>query len=71
MLVPIIPMIVVYKNPSDYPDKYIARLWDLDKPTEFIAVKDTLEEIRSAIPCRFVNNGRRPNDDPVIVEVWV
>lgn len=65
------PMIVIYKNPTDFPDQHVARLWDLSKPTEIAVVRKTLDEIRNVIPYEFVNIGRYVNDDPVIVESWI
>jgi hypothetical protein len=67
----VIPIIVVYKNPSDYPDKYVARLWDSDKPTEFVIIKDTLAEVRALIPAGFIRLAPSVGDDPVIVETWI
>jgi hypothetical protein len=64
-------MIVIYKNPSDCPDKYVARLWELGNPTMCVVIGDTLEAVRKPIPEQYVNIGRNPNDDPVIVEVWI
>lgn len=26
------PLITVYNSPTDYPGKFVARLWDIDKP---------------------------------------
>ncbi|BBB91038.1 MAG TPA: hypothetical protein PKA28_10720 [Methylomusa anaerophila] len=66
-----IPIIVVYRSPKDYPEKYVARLWDLARPIEIALTRDTLSEIRKEIPLGFVNLGRQENDDPVIVESWV
>jgi endonuclease V-like protein UPF0215 family len=66
-----IPLICVYKNPADYPGKYIARLWDVDRPTNIIAIAESLEEIREAKPAEMVIMQRHPNDDPVIVETWI
>lgn len=66
------PLIVVYEKPTDFPDSYVGRIWDLDKSTEFAVMRPTLEELRAAIPQeRFVRLDRSFNDDPVIVEVWV
>lgn len=65
------PLIVVYNNPEDYPNKYVARVWDVNRPTVLVAVADTLEEIREAIPQDMYNIGRTPQDDPCIVEVWI
>lgn len=65
-----VPLICVYKNPADYPGKYVARLWDVDTPTTLVVVADSLEEIRIAKPQQMVIMQRHPNDDPVIVETW-
>jgi len=45
-----IPLICVYDHPTDYPDKFIARLWDCSTPTNIIATADTLDELRAKIP---------------------
>lgn len=65
------PFITVYQHPIDMPDKFVARVFNLDKPTPYALVKDTLEEIRQAIPDRFANIGRTPTDEPQIYEVWI
>lgn len=67
-----IPVICVYRKPSDYPEKYVARVFDVTTPTEYVVVKDTLEEIRNAIPkMRFVRFKRRHDDAPEIVESYI
>lgn len=66
-----LPMITVYKHPEDYPEQYVARVWDVNKPTYLIALADTLEELREAIPEGMYNLGRQQQDDPCIVEVWI
>ncbi|MDD3230899.1 MAG: hypothetical protein PHE09_17035 [Oscillospiraceae bacterium] len=66
-----LPLICVYKNPADYPNKYVARLWDVDKPTTLVAITDSFEEIRAAKPPEMVIMQRQPNDDPVIIETWI
>ena len=65
------PIIVIYKNPSDYPDKYVARVWNIDSPTALIALAESLEEIRKTIPDEMYNLGRNNEDDPCIIEVWI
>lgn len=67
----VMPMIVIYKNPLDFPEKYVARLFRLDKPTNVAVVKDTLREIRQIIPRNMVRLGCDFRDDPVIVETWI
>jgi hypothetical protein len=70
-------MWVVYERPKDFPDKYVARKWLIDRggitPTKLGFVRDSLEELRDYL----VSNvpglhrmDRQPGDDPCIVEVW-
>lgn len=66
-----LPLICVYNSSSDYPGKYVARVWDVDKPTNLVAIADSLEEIREAKPPEMMIMDRMPNDDPVIVETWI
>ena len=66
-----IPLICIYDHPTDYPDKFIARLWDCDIPTNIMATADTLEELRAKIPSTMVRMNRDAQDDPCIVEVWI
>lgn len=65
------PLITVYHDPADYPQKYVARLWDVNKPTCYVALADSLREVRAAIPAGMSNMGRSEQDDPSIVEVWL
>ena len=67
-----IPIITVYRSPADYPGKFVARVWDVDRPTFLAAVADTYEELMEAVPTRkMVRMARNPNDDPVIMETWI
>lgn len=65
------PLIVVYYNPIDFSGKFVARVFDSNLPTNDYIVKKRLEEIREAIPSRFVRLSRSEDDDPVIVETWI
>lgn len=66
------PIITVYHDPADYPGKYVARLYDIQRPTNMVVVADTYEDVRAAIPAgRMVRLERDAADDPVIVENWV
>ena len=38
------PIICVYKSPADYPGQFVARLWDLDKPTRYIHRRDQSDD---------------------------
>ena len=69
------PIIVVYKNPKDYPDAYVARVWEAARnlPTNTFIKRKTLQEIRRDIrkagfTTRFA---RQQKDDPVIMESWI
>ena len=44
-----LPAIAVHENPSDYPGKFMARIFDADIPTNIVMVKDTLEELQHDI----------------------
>lgn len=67
-----VPIIAVYKNPRDYPDKYVARLWDINnKLTNIIVTADSLFGIRELIPQHMHRFPRQANDDPVIVETYL
>lgn len=71
----VLPMWTIYERPTDYPDGFVVR--------RCVASKDgvvhdleaqyapTLEEARKHIPPGLYNLGRQPDDDAVIVEVWI
>ena len=67
------PMAAVYQNPLDYPDKVVARIFDMDKPTDTVIVKESLEEIQKDIKENtsliFVERGA--DDVKSLVGVWV
>ena len=65
------PVITIFWNPKDLPNKYVARVFDLDRPTMLAAVADTLEDIRSCVPEGMVRFPRTEKDDPVVVESWM
>ena len=68
-----LPMIIVYSHPSDFPDKFVARLFDLQRPTPYIAIADSLSDIRNIIPYpgRFHKMPRSKYDAPSITEVYM
>lgn len=65
------PIICVFCNPTDYMGKYVARLFDINKPTKYIAIADSLEEIRKTIPEYMTMLNREAEDKPQIVESWL
>lgn len=67
-----VPFIAVYKHPDDFPDKCVARIYELDKPTDTIMVKETLEEIEMDIRnTGMVFTPRGTEDVPSLVGVWM
>lgn len=73
----VLPVAVIYRNPSDYPDKYVLRMSYACKDgtvrlaPEPLAVVDTLTQARAAVPPQQdYYMPRQPQDDPVIVETW-
>lgn len=66
-----IPVIIVTANQDDYPLRYVARLWDMSVPTstQYMALEDTLEELRKTIPDEMSRLPAAPDDS--IVEAWL
>lgn len=67
-----LPVIAVYKHPDDYPDKYVARIFDTDKPTNAIVLRDSLIEIKRDIEktgMTFLMRGAE--DEPALVGAYV
>ena len=65
------PIITIYKNPSDYPNLYVARLFDLEKSTKIITTADNLITIRQKIPKHLERIRRDNEDDPIIIESYI
>lgn len=68
----------VYKKPADFPNSFVVRKWFIDpgssepRPSQkCFTVAPTLERARAVIPAGMTRIDRFPNDDPVIVEVWI
>ena len=68
-----VPFIAVYKHPEDFPDKCVARIYELDKPTDTLIVKDTVEEIETDIrKCTGMTFMPRGTEDvQSLVGVWM
>lgn len=65
------PIITVFQYPFDYPQKYVARLFDIENPTNVIMLGDNYEQLVSRKPPMMVKLNRSLNDDPKIVEIWI
>jgi len=69
-------IIVLYDHPKDFPESYVARAHIVGRgrhwpsPNIFI-VRDTLEEVRAAIPARMHRMNRLSIDDPRIIELYL
>jgi hypothetical protein len=70
-----LPIICIYFNTRDYPDKYVARLFDIlnGKPqaSRYITLGYSLEVIRNTLPEYMTNLNRNTMDDEKIVECWI
>lgn len=65
-------MVCIYKHPKDYPDKYVARLFDHGKPTRFMVTADTLKDIQKEVPRGMgLKFYRCSDDDSAIFEIWM
>lgn len=69
------PLIVVYRKPKDYPDAYVARVWEgaRNLPTNTLIKRETLQEIRKDLRAAGFTTQLTPaaGEDPVIVEIWL
>jgi hypothetical protein len=65
----------IYKQPSDYPDSYVARRFEINHigltPTSDMFAADTLRELRALLPLGLACIQRDGHDDPKIVESWL
>lgn len=66
----------IYDSPSDFPGKFVVREHRVEpggalKCCQEATVHESLEQARSAVPPHCTVFPREPNDDPVIVEVWL
>lgn len=69
------PMITVYDHPADYPDYYVARVWDgiIPQATEDFVLYDTLKECRRDIVAAgfFLPIPRSAEDDICIIASYI
>lgn len=70
-----LPMWTIYEKPKDFPDSYVARMFEVAKEpvaTHHTIRSDQLEPLRAAFAqAGLVCMARSPEDDPKIVEVWL
>jgi len=67
-----IGMWTVYDHPKDYPNAYVARLWNGTVPASDVILCTDIDELRGILQKKgFVKLMRQKGDDPVIMEVWI
>lgn len=67
-----LPLWTIYEHPHDFPNNYVARLWNMDQPSTTIIVTPDLETLREQMmEMHLTPIPRWADDDPCIVEVWV
>jgi hypothetical protein len=72
-----LPMWTVYEHPKDYPDAYVARLFEVDadgpRATGSVIIMKNLDDLRDvlAFQLHLTCLARNDVDDPVIVETWL
>lgn len=70
-----LPLITVYEKPTDFPDAFVARVWDGvgAKATNIIITRPSLQEIQEDIKAAgFTVKFPRAEDDEIhIVETWM
>ena len=71
----IMPLVTIYKNPTDYPEKFVARLGFMRKgkfeKTNSVIVGHSLAFIKQQMPLYMHFMDRQENDDPKIVGVYL
>jgi hypothetical protein len=68
---------IIYDHPSDFPDSFVARRWEIRDegvPTAEVLRADHLWTLQRYLASRGLvplSHSILPEDDPVIVEVWI
>jgi len=65
------PIICIYESPEDYQGMFVARLFDVNQPTNNILMRPTLEAVRMEIPDWFSLVPKSQGEDSNIVETWI
>jgi len=63
----------VCENPEDHPGLFTTRPHSTKAraPCDFVLTAPSLDELREKLPHGLARLARDPDDDPVIVEVWI
>ncbi len=67
------PCIAVYRNPEDFPGKSVARVYDMDRPTDVVIVRENpieiAADIRKYTSMKFIP--RTKEDVSALIGVWI
>lgn len=68
-----LPSFAIYKNPTDYPGKSVARLFEGDHPTNVVLIKKNVRELHSIFRdrTRLTFFPPLPGDSGNLVGVWM
>lgn len=67
------PIIAVYRSPQDYPEKYVARVFDMSEPTDLVIVKEDFIELQRDIEQHtdMIWLSRTPKDVIELIGTWI
>jgi hypothetical protein len=72
---PVLVVWTVYRNPRDYPGKWVLRGHDVTagnvQPRDSVIVADTYAQLSLDIPPGLTHMPRHSLDDPAIYESWI
>jgi len=69
----LMPFITLFDKPVDFPDKLVARVFELDKPTNIVCIYESKEQAREDVGKAGFGYiiPRTPEDDAHIVESYI
>lgn len=62
---------IIFEEPPDFPDQYVARLYRSYVDTGEYVVGATLNEVRALLPPGLMRMERSSGDDPMVRESWI
>lgn len=70
-----LPLITIYNSPTDFANKYVARIHVIEggisTPLVYAALANSMDDLREKIPPHLTCIPRDAHDDQSIVESWV
>lgn len=64
-------MWIVFEEPPDFPNQYVARRYSAYVDTGEYVSGDTLLDVRAKLPAGLMRLERSAQDDPIIRESWI